>query len=217
MPMGLQVKLLRVLQEREITPIGATQTIRINTRVLAATNRNLEDEVKAGRFREDLYFRLTILKINVPSLKAREDDIPMLVEYFIRRFNERFGKAVRPPSHELLARLKAHHWPGNIRELQNAVERGVVLSEHDQLSIEQMFGLKYENDRKRKTEQTNAGHKQLMTLTEAKENFEKAYLKEVLAAANGNISDAARLCGRYRTDIYRLTEKYGLSLDEFRH
>ncbi len=139
MPMNLQVKLLRVLQEREVMPVGSSSTIKVNTRVVAATNKNLADEVKAGNFRTDLYYRLNVLQILLPPLRERTEDIPLLVRFFLDRFNKRFTKSIQPPTKELESRLVSYAWPGNIRELQNAVERGVVLSEDNTLSLDVML------------------------------------------------------------------------------
>src|SRR5690606_22257205 len=129
----------RVLQEQEITPLGSSQTKKIDVRIIAATNRNLKDEIRKGTFREDLYFRLAVLTIELPPLRERKEDIPVLANFFLERICERFGKRVNPMSNDLMVRLKAYHWPGNIRELQNAVERGVVLAKDDQLSYEDMI------------------------------------------------------------------------------
>jgi two-component system response regulator GlrR len=218
MPLPLQVKLLRVLQESRVTPVGSNQSIKVNTRVIAATNRSLEEEVRAGRFREDLYYRISVLKIQLPSLRERSEDIPLLVNHFLATYNSRFGKSVRAPSQEVMARLIAWEWPGNIRELQNAVERGVVLSRDGDLHIEHMLegraaGLIENALDASPTAATAAAFVDYLALplSEAKENFEKFYLRELLKVSRGNISEAARLCGRYRADIYRLMMKYGMT------
>ncbi len=215
MPLQLQVKLLRVLQESRVTPVGSNQSIKVNTRVIAATNRSLEEEVRKGTFREDLFYRLSVLKIHLPPLRDRRSDIPLLVNYFLSLFNVRFGKAIVGPSQEIMARLSARSWPGNIRELQNAIERGVVLSRDQKLHLEHMV----EDHRFVEAgDVVSAVESPLpfasylaMPLSEAKENFEKYYLRELLKASRGNISEAARICGRYRADIYRLMVKYGMT------
>src|SRR6185312_4457273 len=139
LPMETQVALLRVLQEREIQRVGGTQSIRVNVRILAATNRDLQKAIAAGTFREDLFYRLNVFPIHIPPLRERKEDIPMLVEYFIDRFARKAGKNIRSIDRESLELLESYSWPGNIRELQNVVERSVVLCDTDTLSIEKSW------------------------------------------------------------------------------
>lgn len=215
MPLNLQVKLLRVLQEKEVMPLGSSHGIKVNTRVIAATNRNLTEEVRSGRFREDLYYRLAVLQIRLPALRERREDIPMLVSYFLERYNESFGKTVQPLSKELESRLLAYSWPGNIRELQNAVERGVVLAQDDKLVLENML---------EPVDQAGlgSGEEEIIDsfcqkpLSAAKQDFERSYLSHLLQITRGNISEMARISGRYRADIYRLLTKHGVQWEEFR-
>jgi DNA-binding NtrC family response regulator len=215
MPVELQAKLLRVLQEKEVTPIGSSRGIKINTRVVAATNKNLTDLVKAGQFREDLYFRLAVLTIELPSLRERKDDIPLLVEAFVQKMNERFNKTIAAPSKELLAKLMGYNWPGNIRELQNAVERGVVLSPDGSLHLEDMIPPAVSSLYEEKNDGLSIDYL-TTTLSEAKDRFEKEYLRQLLEMTRGNISEIARISGRYRADIYRLLSKHGVEWEEFR-
>ncbi|MFN5470271.1 MAG: sigma-54 interaction domain-containing protein [Pirellulaceae bacterium] len=132
----LQVKLLRVLQEREFERVGDTQTITVDTRVIAASNRNLADEVAAGRFREDLYWRLNVVPIDIPPLRDRREDIPDLVAFFLRHYNQANDRKIEEVDPEALNALQAYHWPGNVRELQNYIERAVVMAQSDRLSID---------------------------------------------------------------------------------
>jgi DNA-binding NtrC family response regulator len=215
LPLNLQAKILRVLQEHEVTPLGSSQAIKVNTRIIAATHRDLEEETLLGRFREDLYFRLNIIPIYLPSLRERKGDIEVLTRCFIERFNQRYDKAIRFPSREILARLEAYDWRGNIRELQNAIERAVVLSKDDALHIEDILA--------RKNRQRNNAADQIPASTDfetnyaaAKEAFERAFLVRLMTLARGSIAEAARLSGRYRSDIYRLMEKYGLDALPFK-
>jgi DNA-binding NtrC family response regulator len=131
---GLQAKLLRFLEEKTFKRVGGSTDIHVDVRVVAATNRNLEDQVKHGKFREDLYYRLNVLPIALPPLRARADDIPRLVHYFIDNYNDEFRKRIRRVAPETMKRLQAYGWPGNIRELRNAIERAMLLSEGDELS-----------------------------------------------------------------------------------
>ncbi len=129
----LQVKLLRVLQESEVRPVGSTKSVQVDVRIIAATQKNLEDEVSRGHFREDLFYRLNVLSIHLPPLRDRQEDVPLLIDHFIGRFNKRLEKNIRSVSPAAIAYLLAYHWPGNIRELENIIERAVVLSDKDQI------------------------------------------------------------------------------------
>src|SRR6185369_15279928 len=128
LPLETQVKLLRVLQEHEFEPVGSAKTQRIDVRVIAATNRRLEDEVARGKFRSDLYYRLNVFPVEVPPLRARREDIPELAAHFVERFSRRLGRSTRPLAREAVAQLMAHEWPGNVRELQNTIERALIIS-----------------------------------------------------------------------------------------
>jgi formate hydrogenlyase transcriptional activator len=135
-----QVKLLRVLQEQEFEPVGSSRSQRVDVRVIAATNRNLRELVEQGRFRSDLFYRLNVVPLELPPLRARVPDIPQLVELFVSRFAKRFGKRVDGVSQETMARLMSYPWPGNIRELQNVLERAVVLSAGPTLRLDKDLG-----------------------------------------------------------------------------
>ena len=139
MPLSLQAKLLRVLQERVVTPVGSATPIKIQTRVIAATHRDLIEEVQSGRFREDLYYRLSVVPLYIPPLRHRKEDIPLLVESFINEFNQRFNRVITMPADSVMRRLIAYDWPGNIRELRNAIERAVVLTQNDHIRVEDLF------------------------------------------------------------------------------
>jgi DNA-binding NtrC family response regulator len=139
MPLSLQAKLLRVLQERVVTPVGSATPIKIQTRVIAATHRDLIEEVQSGRFREDLYYRLSVVPLYIPPLRHRKEDIPLLVESFINEFNQRFNREIGMPADSVMRKLIAYDWPGNIRELRNAIERAVVLTSNDHIRIEDLF------------------------------------------------------------------------------
>lgn len=219
MPLSLQAKLLRVLQEKEVTPVGATRAVKIGTRVLAATNRDLDDEVARGRFREDLFFRLNVLSLYMPPLRERQGDIKLLADAFIAKFNERYGRQVEPVGRDVLLRLEAYGWPGNIRELQNAIERAVVLAQGPLLQLEDVLQRKL---RKKNAPQGASGAPGSaedafnLSYSEAKEGFEKAFLLRILAVARGSIAEAARISGRYRSDIYRLLERYKVDVESFK-
>ena len=223
MPLSLQTKLLRVLQEREITPVGSAETVKIDTRIIAATHRDIMSEANAKRFREDLYYRLSIVVLRIPPLRQRVEDIPLLVNYFLETYNQRFGREIRPPSPSTMSRLMAYKWPGNIRELKNAIERAVVLSSDGQIGLEDVFAslsfssaveqISPQQDDQEDSE-TALFH---LKLTDAKQAFERRYLEYQLKTCHGNVIDVASKSGRYRADVYRLLNRYGLDHCEFRN
>jgi transcriptional regulator with PAS, ATPase and Fis domain len=133
--MPLQPKLLRALQEKEVRPIGSSVTVKTDVRIVAATNRNLEDSVKQGTFRQDLFFRLNVVRLEAPSLRSMRDDIPTLVSHFIRRFNQTFDRSVRGVSEKALDILVNHDYPGNVRELENIIERAYALGAEEQIDV----------------------------------------------------------------------------------
>ncbi|MCX6131338.1 MAG: sigma 54-interacting transcriptional regulator, partial [Proteobacteria bacterium] len=208
----LQTKILRVLQEKEVSPLGSSKSISIQTRVISATLRNLEDEVQRGRFREDLLFRINVFTLYLPPLRERRSDIVQLANSFIQSFAERYSKEIRPISHELALKLEAYSWPGNVRELQNAIERAVVLTKTDSVHIEDLLRHKIRAQNAPEADFDRLG----LSYTDAKDNFEKSFLLRVLKASKGSIAEAARISGRYRSDIYRLMERYQIQPHEFK-
>jgi DNA-binding NtrC family response regulator len=136
MPMALQAKLLRVLQEYEFERVGSGTTISVDVRVIATSNRNLKAEIRQGNFREDLFYRLNVIQIEIPPLRARRDDIPALVEHFVRKYDEENGRLVDTVDEKAMKVLLGHHWPGNVRELENIVQRGVVTSTSNVLTAD---------------------------------------------------------------------------------
>jgi DNA-binding NtrC family response regulator len=198
-------------------PIGASQPIDIDTRVIAATHRDILDEARSKRFREDLYYRLSIVIIRIPPLRHRTEDIPLLTEHFLTTFNQRFGREIRMPSHSTMARMVAYDWPGNVRELQNAIERAVVLSTDGELAVDNMFqhldqSAPQEQERSHLLDDNVFG----LPLTDAKQAFERVYLDNLMRIASGNISEAARFSGRYGADVYRWLNRYGIETSGFR-
>jgi two-component system, NtrC family, response regulator GlrR len=197
MPLMLQVKLLRVLQEREVRPVGEVRAIPVDVRVISATHRDVEDLIRQGRFREDLYYRLNVVELSLPPLAERREDIPLLVAARLQALRER-GGARRVYSPEAMEALLAARWPGNIRQLFNVVERTVALSSGRVISAELV--------RKALGDDDGA----LAPLDEARDGFMRSYLARALRIAQGNVSRAARLAGRNRTDFYKLMHRYGL-------
>ena len=198
MPLSMQVKLLRAVQEREVREVGAEHPTKVDVRIIAATNKDLGEAVKNGSFRNDLYYRISVVPLFIPPLRDRRDDIPILAQYFLASSAKRANKDVRGFTPAALHRLVTNLWPGNVRELENAIEKAVVMSRQDMITPDLLPSI------------GTAPDSQLKPLTEAKEEFEKTYLKNVLQLTGGNISRAAQFAGRYRADFYKMLKKYGL-------
>ncbi len=201
MPISLQGKLLRAIQNREILPVGGQVAAKVDVRIIAATNKDLEEAVKEGRFREDLYYRIHVVPLHLPPLRQRREDIPSLAQFFLKRSMEHHHKVVKGFSPEAMQALVTYHWPGNVRELENTIERAVVMSPQN-IITEEFLPLS--------PQESSVSSGQLQPLTEAKENFEREYLRDLLKATQGNISRASQIAGRYRADFYKLLKKYGL-------
>jgi DNA-binding NtrC family response regulator len=205
---AFQVKLLRVLQEFEVRPVGGTRAVRIDVRVLGATNVDLEDAVAAGRFRQDLFYRLGVLIVRVPALRDRREDIPLLVDRFLQAACGRAGRTVTLlPS--ALERLMAHDWPGNVRELENAVERLVVTARAHEITADDVPPLG-RRDAKERSSLEGRMFEGLPTLDE----LERRYLMHVLEAVGGNRTRAAEALGVDRRTLYRMADRFGVSLPD---
>ncbi len=201
---AVQVKLLRVLQEREFERVGGEQTLRVDVRVIAATNRDLAAEVKAGRFREDLFYRLYVIPIHVPALRERREDIPLLAEHFIRKICGAMQRAPVTVSDEALELLRRYGWPGNVRELENALERAIVLCEQDRVTARDLAFLQA---RPAGTLPLPVG---LLPLNEALGELERALIVRAMDQARGVKTEAARLLDITPSALYYKLEKYGL-------
>lgn len=197
---GVQARLLRVLQEREVRPVGVERPVTVDVRILAATNRNLAEEVEAGRFREDLFYRLNVVNLAVPPLRERSDDIPLLARRFLARACERFGVQRVVPSAQLFERLAAHDWPGNVRELENAIESLVALSPPGELDL----SLLPSSGDGASVPPVGAG------LKERVDAYERAQIVTALGASHGNRTEAARRLGLGRATLHDKLKKYGL-------
>jgi len=204
MSLAMQVKLLRVLQEREITRVGGEEVIKVDVRVIAATNKDLLQEIQSGRFREDLYYRLNVVALTVPPLRERREDIPLLAQHFLKVFSEKNNKMIRGFTPQVMDGLIKYGWPGNVRELMNAVERGVVLSRSDYLDVEDLSfilgqtsvpGEAFSGD----------GVPTGIPLDEV----EKATILKTLQMARGNKSEAARRLGITRRTLHKKLKQYG--------
>jgi two-component system response regulator GlrR len=204
MPLALQVKLLRVLQDLEVRPVGSTRTFPINVRVISATHRDLGQSVQAGEFREDLYYRLNVVPLQMPALAERREDIAPLVEHFLEKQRNRPGVTGRRFAPEAMEYLIAAPWPGNIRQLSNVVDLCVTLSKTETIPLSLV---------KRALRDVAGG---IQTLKEAKHQFERNYLISVLRITEGHVANAARIAGRNRTEFYKLLNQHGIDPVEFR-
>lgn len=210
-PSRVQVKLLRFIQEKEFERVGGSRKIRVNVRIIAATNRDLERAVSEGAFREDLYYRLKGFGIELPPLRERREDIPLLVRFFIYRFSRRFGRAPLEVTDRAWKRLERYAWPGNVRELEHAVEQALVLCTKDALDAED-FLLPLEEG---KDPQGRAGPGGLPPFRRAFEVFERQYLENLVRESQGNVSLASRTSGIDRSHLHGKLKKYGI--DPARH
>ncbi|WP_426745698.1 sigma-54 dependent transcriptional regulator [Myxococcus faecalis] len=220
----VQVKLLRVLQERRFARVGSTVEEEADVRIVAATNRDLREEVEAKRFREDLYYRLAVLPIVMPPLRERLEDIPILATRHLEQAAARNGLRLPQLAPEVMDLLRSHSWPGNVRELVNAMEALVLLAPEDDIRFEHVARMfdpptssRAPADAVREEEQDwLSAEGELPTLREARDRFERRYLSEVLRRSKGNVAAAARTASRNRTDFYELLRRHGLSPAEFK-
>jgi len=204
MPLAIQPKLLRALQEKEIRPLGSTRSIPIDVRIISASHRNLEEEITEGRFREDLYYRLIVLTLDIPPLSKRREDIPLLAGHFLGKLLEKTGRAVKGFSPEAMEVLLRAPWPGNVRQLLNVVEQAVTLSTTPIIpAILVSKAIRNEPE-------------EILSFTGARERFERDYLIELLQMTLGNVSQAADLAKRNRTDFYKLLNRHKLDPSQFR-
>ncbi|WP_242345534.1 sigma-54-dependent transcriptional regulator [Anaeromyxobacter terrae] len=214
-PMATQVRLLRVLQEGELKRVGSADSVRVDVRVVAATHRDLPRLVKAGRFREDLFYRLNVINIPLPPLRDRVDDVPLLAHHFLRRYAERLGKRVRTLSPETVELLCGYRWPGNVRELENAIERAVVLCRSEAVSASDLPPAVTGRTAPLVREAPASGDEAVwltMSYAAAKEQalrrFEKGYVETLMRHCDSNISAAARKAGMDRSNFKRVLRKY---------
>jgi two-component system response regulator AtoC len=210
--LALQAKLLRVLQDREITRVGGDRALRVDVRIVAATNRDLEAQVKEGRFRDDLYYRLDVIPIRLPPLREHASDLPALMDHFLRSFAERYGRAAPPPLPEILAAARAYPWPGNVRELRNLCERAVLMGWPAVASI---LGAG-----PTPSAAVEAAADLSLPLLEARarlvERFEREYLTRLLREHRGRVGEVARAAGIAERNLYEKMKAYGLSRDDYR-
>lgn len=204
MPMRLQVKLLRVLQENQVRPVGSTEAIQVDVRVISATHRDLQEMMREGKFREDLYYRLNVVNIGLPTLDDRREDIPLLVSHFLQEIAKEAGQERKVYAPEAVELLVTAEWPGNVRQLYNVVRQNVALSRSPVISGELVQSSLGEHGGK------------LPSFSEARDEFTRNYLSQILQITTGNVSQAARLAKRNRTDFYKLLARHNLNPDTFK-
>ncbi|MBS0428564.1 MAG: sigma 54-interacting transcriptional regulator [Proteobacteria bacterium] len=204
MPPALQVKLLRVLQERAVRPVGSTQTFPVDVRIISATHRDLDVAMESGQFREDLYYRLNVVTLTLPTLSARREDIPLLANHFLQRLAGKYGKRLSGFAPEALKALTTAAWPGNVRQLFNVVEQVCALSSSPLIPLALV------------QRALRVPSVEVQTYAEAKQRFEREYLVGLLKLTDGNVADAARLADRNRTEFYRLLQKHELTPGHFK-
>ncbi|OGW52833.1 MAG: two-component system response regulator GlrR [Nitrospirae bacterium RBG_13_43_8] len=204
MPLSIQAKLLRVLQEKQFYPVGSGKPVEVDARIIVATNKDLEAEMKAGRFREDLYYRIHVIPIHLPPLRDRKEDIPLLVEHFLKTFSHEIKKEVKGITSAAMQKLMLYDWPGNVRELKNAIEYAVAMTRQEVISEDLIL------------HSENIPQEPLMSLKEARDTFEKGYIIRLLELSKGNVSKAAASAGKYRADFYNLLKKYNIKPENFK-
>ena len=201
MPLRLQVKLLRALQEHEVTPVGASVPVKFDARIIAATNKNLEKEVAENNFREDLFYRLNVVEVNLPPLRERREDIPLLAKHFSAKAAREQKQTEKQIAREAMSALVGHYWQGNVRELQNAVERAFILS-NEEIDLESL-------PPKVKTNSENAFEmRDPEGLRPTLEEMERRYIMEILKAANDDKTQAANILGIDLSTLYRKLKRY---------
>jgi len=204
MPLSLQVKLLRVLQERVVRPVGATQAEPVDVRLVSATHRDLEAAMGQGQFREDLYYRLDVVSLTLPRLEERREDIPLLAAHFVHQVAGKYGKAITGFAPDALEALATAAWPGNVRQLYNVVEQSCALTSTPLIPLALV------------QRALRLPTMEALSYAEAKQRFERNYLVQLLKLTDGNVADAARIAERNRTEFYRLLQKYDLTPAMFR-
>ncbi|HNY89916.1 MAG TPA: sigma-54 dependent transcriptional regulator [bacterium] len=200
-----QSKLLRVLQEREFERVGGNELVKVDVRIISATNKDLEDEMKKGEFREDLYYRISVFPIKLPPLRERREDIPLLAGHFLQKYAKQEGKSIEGITPDALDLMMAYHWPGNVRELENAMERAMVLASGPEIGAKDLPAAVRSLGEKRIYESDN-------TLASWIEKLEEEALRQALLECEGNISQTAKKLGIGRATIYRKAKKYGLPM-----
>jgi transcriptional regulator with PAS, ATPase and Fis domain len=197
LPPSLQIKLLRAIEDKVITRIGGTKSLKVNVRIISATNKNIQELVEKGIFRKDLYFRLNVIHINIPPLRERREDIPILINHFINKFNMTLNKNIKGYDNSFIDPLLNYDFPGNVRELQNIIERAINICESDKLTIDHLPEYLFEK---------KFDFKKYINL----EDIKRDYIEKILLECDFNISKAAKKIGISRPTLYKIIKKYKL-------
>jgi DNA-binding NtrC family response regulator len=204
----MQAKLLRVLQEEEVRPVGGKEWIKVDARVLAATNKDLDELMKNGVFREDLYYRLKVVTIRLPPIRERPEDIVALAQHFLRRYSQAAGKAITGISEDAMERLQKYSWPGNIRQLENAIEQAVVLSNHPILTLDDFAPeIREDSPPRLPLNLSQSGQFSFPDMPNLEE-VKKRYVLHVMSRTEGNVSQAARILEIDRRSLYRMLVRW---------
>lgn len=204
MSLTMQSKLLRVLEEREFYALGGSKIFKVDARIVVASNKDLAEEVEKGNFRKDLYYRIHVIPINIPPLRERKEDIPQLAEHFLKKFSQDMNKEIKGISQAAMQKMLMYSWPGNVRELENTMEYAAAMATKDVISEDLVLQAQPSEENS------------LKPLKDAKDDFEKNYIIQLIELTKGNVSQAAKLAGKYRADFYELLRKYNLKAADFR-
>jgi two-component system response regulator GlrR len=204
-PLAMQGKLLKAIEEREFYPLGAQKNVKVDIRIISASNKDIEAEVEKGNFRSDLFYRVHVFPIRMPPLRERKEDIPLLAEHFIENIAKKINKNIKAITPQALQKLMIYSWPGNVRELENTIECAAVMARDDVITEDMIVICQPKKD-----------ESAFRSFKESKQDFERSYLVELMKISRGNISQAAKLAGKYRADLYALLEKYNLNPPDFR-
>jgi len=217
MPASTQAKVLRVLQERQFYPLGSEKPVAVDVRVIVATKKELEEEVKNGSFREDLFFRIHVIPIYLPPLRERKEDVPHLVDSFLKKFGSQMKKEIQGLTPQAMQRVMLYDWPGNVRELENAMEYAVAMTQQNVIGEQLILQTKsIPREGAGPVGTSELSQETPKPLKEARDAFEKDYICHLLQVSQGNVSQAAKLAGKYRADFYDLLKKHNLKADDFK-
>ncbi len=205
MSFSVQAKLLRVLQEKQFYPLGSGKPVDVDVRVIVATNKDLQAKVKDGSFREDLFYRIHVVPIDLPPLRERKEDIPLLAEHFLKEISQRMKKDIKGISAMAMQKLMLYNWPGNVRELENTIEHAVAITQDDVICEEIILPSR------------DVPVESLKSYKEAVEDFKRGYIIRLLEFTKGNVSRAAELAEKYRADFYNLVKRYNLKPEDFKN
>jgi two-component system, NtrC family, response regulator GlrR len=204
-PLSMQGKLLKAIEEKEFYPLGSQKTVKVDIRIISASNKDIEKEVEKGNFRSDLFYRIHVIPIRMPPLRERKEDIPLLVEHLLEKVSAKMNKRIRNLTPQALKKMMIYSWPGNVRELENVIECAAVMARDDVINEEMVLLSNQKMD-----------ESVFRSFRESKQDFERTYLVELMKITRGNVTQAAKLAGKYRADLYALLEKYNLNPPEFR-